>query len=99
MHARHGCYLILHNIKWIFTDKNMSEPLLGWQELEERGLNTKEILDSTDDRLNGDIDMLTLVADHLEEDRCGTIAGVFHDRLYHMYGFKDGPSTDIDDFC
>lgn len=57
MHVQHGSTVMLLNIKWMINRKPKDEPLLGRPTLEIMGLNIEEILATTSDRFDGDIDM------------------------------------------
>lgn len=92
INVRHGTTLMMRNLMWMITKQPMAEPLLGRPTLVVVGLNTKEILTASADRLHGDIDIGAALP---ETEEGGTISRVLYDGVYHSDKGIDSPSADV----
>lgn len=96
LHIRHGKTLVLKNLKWMVTDQQVDEPLLGRPVLEALGLNTSDILAAAADKQHGIFDAAQFEDDN--EVSGGRVARTMYTGVFHSDGGDDEHNDGNDDW-
>lgn len=91
IHVRHGSTLVMRNVRWVVTSRNVCDPLLGRPTLLALGLNLMDILASAADRLNGETDLSALHYEITEPSE-GKVATLTDEAVFHR-------DKGVDDFA
>ncbi|MEM1369510.1 MAG: hypothetical protein AAGG02_16175 [Cyanobacteria bacterium P01_H01_bin.15] len=94
LNIRHGTALMLRGVKWLVTNQEVGEPLIGRPLLEKLGFHTRDILSAAADKHGSIIDVPSLFLDNGSEDKMGRVA-----RIMEGVNQTDGgaDSEDLDD--
>lgn len=75
VHIRHGTAIVIRNVHWLITDQKIAENVLGRPILEALGLNTRNLLAATAEKLSGGVGAALLLYRN-EEQPDGRVARV-----------------------
>lgn len=99
VHIRHGAALKIRRLRWLVTEQDVPEPLLGRPLLEALGLDTQEILAAAADKYAGTVDaqqLTKVIAENGPGNVARVLEGVYHTDEAEAIA-EDDPSTT--DWC
>lgn len=94
IHIRYGTALTLLWVRWLVTDQNVGEPLLGIPVLEALGLNTRDILPAVAEKFSSSVDITDLITEGPEP--IGKVPRIL-EGVIHAYGGAYDADLDEED--